>query len=128
EGQRLRFFFDEANTSRFSGTRTAFVAINGRIAWSARIAQRFRSQLIEVPLPVSRGSPFRIELGITGQNPGEKSSCTIHFDDVLIVSRYRSAIAQPKWELIDRSSGAAAVAQASAGSGKAIPMFLMPAA
>ena len=31
EGLRLRFFFDEANTSRFSGTHTAFVAINGKI-------------------------------------------------------------------------------------------------
>ena len=66
------------------------------------MAQKVHSELVEIPLPVNRGLPLRIELAVTGQNPGEKSTATIHFDDVLIVSRYRSAVAQPHWERAER--------------------------
>jgi hypothetical protein len=125
-GARLRFMFDAANISKWPGTHTAYVEIDGKRVWSRKVSARATVTQADVRLPASDGDNVKVTLGVTGHRKDEASEFLLRFEDVTLLNRNGTPARQPRWELDNPGNVIATLQQPGPGTGRTVPMMLMP--
>jgi hypothetical protein len=129
----LSFYYGAGD--RFSnrrGTRTAYVKIDRKIAWSADVNGDVRSEAVTVDLSryVKSGNSVKLLFGVSGDKEGESRPALVRFSNLHLEGFDTALDARSKleeWEVDEEEGYRGFMHAAPRHQPEALPLILMPA-